>query len=100
MAKRRYRKRRLAGECKCTKCGWCGTPEAAKDHKCHRATVATNSLVTASYKDKGLRAKQQGAVQTAYGRGYQAGYQDRVMGRKPDMYAHVTRKEVRENEGG
>ena len=87
-------------EWKCTKCGWYGSEKAAQKHKCLRATICTRSLVTASHKDKGLRAKQSGAVEVAFARGYQSGYQDRVMGRKPEMYAFTTRKEVRENEAG
>lgn len=97
--KKRTRKRKTVGECKCTKCGWYGTPDAAKTHKCSQVALSTNSLITASHRDKSLRAKQSGAVQVAFGRGYQAGYQDRVMGRVPEMYACTTRKEVRENEG-
>ncbi len=97
--RRQVRRRTSVGNTKCTKCGWFGTEEQAAKHKCDRATLCTKSLVRSSPRNELSYRQEKGGVQVAFGRGYQAGYQDRVMGREPVMYACTTRKEVRTNEG-
>ena len=58
----------------------------------------TENIIRSSPRNELLHRQEAGGLEVAFGRGYQSGYQDRVMGRRPVMYAFTTRKEVRENE--
>lgn len=58
----------------------------------------TENIIRSSPRNELQHRQEAGGLEVAFGRGYQAGYQDRVMGRKPQMYALTSRKKVRENE--
>ncbi|HDZ37289.1 MAG TPA: hypothetical protein ENH62_03210 [Marinobacter sp.] len=60
----------------------------------------TENIIRSSPRNELQHRQEAAGLEVAFGRGYQVGYQDRVMGREPKMYAFATRKDVRENEGG
>ncbi len=59
-------------------------PDDIKDLVRHRHTSQRNEI-----------GQTTGALELAYRRAYQAGYEDRVMGLPPKMWALIHRKEIR-----
>ncbi len=84
---------------KCTKCGFCcGTKREALKHKCDVASLCTNNIGTGHRAGSRSHRQVKGGQNLAFMRGYQAGYEDRVMGKSPECYAREHRKDIRKAE--
>lgn len=83
---------------RCPRCKVGMWPDEKKHHICGTAKLA-RSLHRGKGPGQRVDRQIQGTVNLAYMRGYQAGFQDRVMGREPKFYACTSRKDVRKNEG-
>lgn len=84
---------------KCTKCGFrCGSKREADRHKCSSDTIATRSIRTPELRGSIRGRREAGGLQLAFCRGYQAGYEDRVMGKQPEFFAETHRKGIRKRE--
>ncbi len=84
---------------KCTKCGFCTTSEKiAMKHKCDKATLCTRDIHRKGRAGSHENRMQQGSNNLAFMRGYQSGYEDRVMGLQPTYFAEKHRKDIRKRD--